>query len=158
MPLSFRAVRTEDIPLICTFPQSEDELYYMYPKASFPLSHSQLQEAIEQRADSTVIELDGQVVGFANFYHCEDGGRCSLGNVIVSPAARGKGVARYLVERMIEIALDKHQASEVTLSCFNQNVPGLLLYPQLGFVPFAIEERRNKQGERVALIHMRLQR
>ena len=43
----------------------------------------------------------------------------------------------------------------MTLSCFNSNVAGLLLYPKLGFVPFAIEERKNKEQERVALIHLR---
>ncbi len=47
---------------------------------------------------------------------------------------------------MLRIARDKHQAAQVTLSCFNDNVAGLLLYPKLGFVPFAIEERRNKQS------------
>jgi hypothetical protein len=34
-------------------------------------------------------------------------------------------------------------------------VPGLLFYPKLGFKPFAIEERLDKRGNRVALIHLR---
>ncbi|MNY74707.1 hypothetical protein D3C86_2138040 [compost metagenome] len=57
---------------------------------------------------------------------------------------------------MIDIARTRHQASEVTLSCFHSNVAGLLLYPKLGFVPFAIDERQDKQGRRLALIHLRL--
>jgi len=40
------------------------------------------------------------------------------------------------------------------LSCFNENTAGLLLYPKLGFVPFAIEERPAPHGGRSALIHM----
>lgn len=82
----------------------------------------------------------------------------SIGNVIVSAAARGRGVGHYLIKQMISLAFSKYQAAEVTVSCFNQNVAGLLLYPALGFQPYAIEERKDTQGNRVALIHMRLPR
>lgn len=156
--LTHRPVDEKDIQVICGFPQSEDELFFLYPKATFPLSPSQLRDAIEQRSDSTVVELDGEVVAFANFYRWETGGRCAIGNVVVSPVARGRGIGRYLTEQMVGLAFSKHQASEVTVSCFNQNVAGLLLYPKLGFQPYAIEERQDKIGNRVALIHMRLPR
>lgn len=158
MPLTHRPVDEKDIQVICSFPQSEDELFFLFPKAAFPLSPSQLQDSIAQRSDSTVVELGGKVVAFANFYRWEAGGNCSIGNVIVSPAARGSGVGSYLIAQMVGLAFSKHQASEVTVSCFNQNVAGLLLYPKLGFQPYAIEERQDKKGNRVALIHMRLPR
>lgn len=158
MTLIHRPVTEKDIQLICGFPQSEDELFFLFPKAAFPLAPSQLQDAIAQRSDATVVELGSEVVAFANFYRWEAGGCCSIGNVIVSPAARGRGVGHYLIEKMIGLAFSKHQAAEVTVSCFNQNVAGLLLYPKLGFQPYAIEERQDKKGNRVALIHMRLLR
>lgn len=158
MSLIHRPVTEKDIQLICGFPQSEDELFFLFPKATFPLATSQMQDAIAQRSDSTVIELGGKVVAFANFYRWETGGSCSIGNVIVSPAVRGSGVGTYLIEQMVGLAFSKHQAAEVTVSCFNQNVAGLLLYPKLGFQPYAIEERQDKKGNRVALIHMRLPR
>lgn len=156
MFLTHRSVAEKDIQLICDFPQSEDELFFLFPKAEFPLAPLQLQDAIAQRSDSTVVELDGEVVAFANFYRWEAGGCCSIGNVIVAPSARGRGVGRYLIEQMIDLAFSKHQAAEVTVSCFNQNVAGLLLYLKLGFRPYAVEERKDKKGNRVALIHMRL--
>lgn len=158
MSLTHRAVSEKDIQLICSFPQSEDELFFLFPKAEFPLAPSQLRDAIANRSDSTVVELGGEVVAFANFYRWETGGICSIGNVIVSPAIRGGGVGRYLIEQMTNLAFSKHLASEITVSCFNQNVAGLLLYPKLGFQPYAIEERKNKKGNTVALIHMRLPR
>ena len=158
MSLTHRPVAEKDIQVICGFPQSEDELFFLFPKAAFPLAASQMQDAIAQRSDSTVVELGGEIVAFANFYRWEVGGCCSIGNVIVSPAVRGRGVGRYLIEQMIGLAFSKHQAAEVTVSCFNQNVAGLLLYPLLGFQPYAVEERKNKKGDRVALIHMRLPR
>ena len=158
MPLTHRPVAEKDIQTICGFPQSEEELFFLFPKAEFPLTSSQLQETIAQRSDSTVVELDNEVVAFANFYRLEAGGRCSVGNVVVSPAARGRGVGRYLIGQMLALAFSKHQAAEVTVSCFNQNVAGLLFYPKLGFQPYAVEERKDKKGNRVALIHMRLPR
>ena len=62
MPLSHRPVTDQDLPTICTFAQNEDELFYCFPKAAFPLTPAQLQGAIAQRSDSTVVELDGVVV------------------------------------------------------------------------------------------------
>jgi len=158
MPLSHRPVAEKDIERICGFPQNEDELFFCFPLATFPLTGPQLHEAIARRADATVIELDGEVVAFANFYRWETGGCCVIGNLIVSPAARGQGTGRYLIERMIDLAFTKHQAAEVMVSCFNHNVAGLLLYPKLGFQPYAIEERKDKNGNQVALIHMRMPR
>lgn len=155
MQLSHRIVTDQDIPVICGFPQDEDELFFLFPKASFPLTPSQLQAAIDQRADSTVVELDHKVVAFANFYRWESGGCCAIGNVIVAPEARGYGVARSLIEHMSQLAFCKYQASEIAISCFNQNAAALLLYSKLGFQPCAVEERQDKRGKRVALIHMR---
>lgn len=43
----------------------------------------------------------------------------------------------------------------LTVSCFNANVTGLLLYPRLGFQPYSIEARQDRDGKPVALIHLR---
>ena len=155
MSFTFRTAEERDIPRVCSFAQTEQDLFFFFPAATWPLTHEQLRESIAKRSDSTVIERDGQVVGFANFYLWETQGTCTIGNVIVDPEARGTGVGAALILHMIEIARSRHQAAEVTLSCFNSNVAGLLLYPKLGFVPFAIEARKNKLDERVALIHLR---
>ncbi|ALU61364.1 GNAT family N-acetyltransferase [Pseudomonas syringae] len=151
-----RPLEEKDVPLICELPQNADELFYMFPGATYPLTASQLGQALETRYDSTVIEMDGEVVGFANFSQCKFRGRCSLGNVIIAPKARSRGVGRFMITTMMGIAFDKHEATEMVASCYNHNVPGLLFYPRMGFRPFHIEEKRDKRGERVALIHLRL--
>lgn len=156
MSVTFRTVQAQNIARICSFARTEEEQFFFFPAATWPLTEEQLQASVDKRSDSTVIELDGVVVGFANFYKWEQAGTCTIGNVIVDPAIRGKGIGARLIEQMIDIARTRHQASEVTLSCFNSNVAGLLLYPKLGFVPYAIEERQDKQGRRLALIHLRL--
>ena len=89
MSLTHRPVAEKDIQIICGFPQSADELFFLFPKATFPLTALQLQDAIAQRSDSTVVEIGGEIVAFANFYRWETGGCCSIGNVIVSPAICG---------------------------------------------------------------------
>ncbi|MFD2641903.1 GNAT family N-acetyltransferase [Pseudomonas japonica] len=155
MTLSFRPVQAADIPAICGFAQSADEAFFFFPKCTWPVTPEQLAAAIAQRSDSSVVVEGDEVLAFANFYQWEQGGVCSLGNVLVSPAARGRGVARFLVEQMIEVARQRHQAREMKVSCFNHNTAGLLLYPQLGFLPFGIEERQDHAGRRVALVQMR---
>ncbi|NSX09745.1 GNAT family N-acetyltransferase [Pseudomonas lini] len=154
MKLNHRPVKADDIKAICGFPQNAQELFFMFPKAHYPLTEAQLIAAITQRFDSTVVEIDGVVVGFANFYRVERNGVCCIGNVIVSPTARGKGVATYIVETMTRLAFERHEANEVQISCFNENTAGLLLYPRLGFMPYAIEERPSLGNGRSALIQM----
>ncbi|MBA1228314.1 GNAT family N-acetyltransferase [Pseudomonas viridiflava] len=153
-----RPLEEKDIPIICELPQNADELFYMFPRATYPLTPAQLADALETRYDSIVIEMDGEVVGYANFSRCDFRGRCALGNVIIAPKARSKGVGRYMISCMMDIAFDKHEATELIASCYNHNVPGLLFYPRMDFRPYAIEERRDKQGARVAVIHFRLPR
>ncbi|MGX9570979.1 GNAT family N-acetyltransferase [Pseudomonas viciae] len=154
MILRHRPVKADDIKTICSFPLNAQELFYMFPKAQYPLTEAQLSNAITQRFDSTVVETEGRVVGFANFYRAETGGICCIGNVIVAQEARGKGVATFLVETMTALAFDRYNATQVQISCFNENTAGLLLYPKLGFLPFAIEERISADNRRTALIHM----
>lgn len=154
--LSHRQVRPEDVARVCAFPQDAEELFFLFPRATYPLTPEQLRQAIDQRHDSTVVLVDDRVCGFANFYVREVSGTCAIGNVVVAPEARGRGVGRYVVETMIRKGLVEHRAGEVRISCFNGNVAGLLLYAKLGFVPFAVEPRADPRGARVALVHMRL--
>lgn len=153
--ISIRPIADPDIEQICLMPQSSEELYSFFPRSTYPLTPDQVKSAVAQRSDSHVVEDDGVLLGFANFYRWGPDATCAIGNVIVSPMARGQGIATLLMNHMITLAYNRYHASEVTVSCFNFNVAGLLLYPKLGFVPYGIEERRGPYGEPVALIHMR---
>ncbi|BAP79422.1 MAG: GNAT family N-acetyltransferase [Pseudomonadales bacterium] len=155
MTFTIRPVCHEDLPAICEWPQDEAELFYCFPKAPYPLTEDQLLEAIAQRAESSVVVQSGRPVAFANFYRWDQGGVCSIGNVIVAPSARRSGAAGFLVDHLCAVAFSKFAAAQVQISCFSLNTAGLLLYPKLGFVPFAIEERQSRAGERIALVHLR---
>jgi ribosomal protein S18 acetylase RimI-like enzyme len=58
---------------------------------------------------------------------------------------------------MVQLAFEKYRVPEVRISVFDSNVPALLLYGTLGFRPYDLEQRIDPEGNRVALIHMRLQ-
>lgn len=150
-----RPARLEDLPLICSFPQSPMELYFMFPKAVFPLTFEQLKRNFDDRSDCTVFCSDENVVAFANLYDIETGKLCFLGNVIIDPAYRGKGVSHYLLQAMAEIAVKKHDVQELHLTCFNTNTPALLLYHKTGFVPYALENRIDPFGKQLLAVHMK---
>ena len=116
--------------------------YFIFsPTATYPLSVGQLSTSITERVAPTVVENGGQVVAFADLYRVKHSDYCNIGNVIVAPEARGRGMARYLIAQMIKIARRKQGAKEVRISCFNHNTAGLLLYTGLGFHPYGLEER-----------------
>ena len=151
-----REVRNDDIPEICKLPKTREELFYCFPSAVYPLSEDTLRQSIETRSDSTVVEIEGRVVAFANFYRWKDG-LCSIGNVVVASDVRGAGVGRCLINHMVKLGFEKHHAKAVSVSCFNQNTAGLLFYPTLGFRPYDVEQRIDYNGNPVALIHLRRQ-
>lgn len=154
-PLAFRPVRDTDLPAICTFARSAEELYYLAPRASFPLTPEQLAASIAQRSDSSVVCQGDAVLGFANIYKREQGA-CWVGNVAVAPEARRQGVARFLMQQMAQLAAERHSARELRVSCFNPNTAGLLLYARLGYTPYALEERSDLQQQPIILVHLRL--
>lgn len=155
--LSYRIIQERDLAEICKLPQNADELFFMFPKAEYPLTVTQLKKTLTNRFDSTVILQDKMLVGFANFYEVEDNNYCSIGNVIVKADFRNQGIGIFLIKTMENIALQKYKVSEYRLSCFNTNTNGILLYSKLGYQPFDIEKRDNKYRESLALIKMRKQ-
>lgn len=156
MPLlSHRPAMDNDLPQVVAIPQDAEELFFCYPKGHWPFTVEQLTNAVAARQASTVVELDGRVVAFANFYASEPGHYCALGNVMVAASARGKGVAHYLIAQMEQIARERFAAQEMQVSCFNANSAGLLLYPKLGYEVYDVQERCDHRGQRVALLQFR---
>ncbi len=71
--------------------------------------------------------------------HCHKG---SLWGVYVRPAGRGTGMARRLIERVIEHARDRVEL--IQLSVVSNNEPARRLYENLGFAGYGIEQRALK--------------
>ncbi len=151
-----RPLEDRDLEGICTFPRSEEELFYMFPKARYPLTPEQLFDAAKNRHDPSVVLVNGVIAGYGNFIEVHEGEYCSIGNLIIKPSERGRGAASYLIRVFVDMAFQRYSAGYVRISCFNHNTAGLLLYHKLGFRPVDLEERKDPDGKRAALIHMHL--
>lgn len=151
---SYRPVQPEDLATVCGWVDDADTLFYLHPRAQFPLTVAQLAATLAERELGTLLLADGAPVGLANCYRQQPGEYACIGNVIVAPQARGRGAARALMAAMAEQAQARWQVKELRVSCFNGNVAGLLCYPALGFQPFAVEARQ-RDGQPVALVHFR---
>jgi ribosomal protein S18 acetylase RimI-like enzyme len=151
-----RPLGESDAEEICTFPRSRDELFYLFPNASYPLTPEQLLSAARSRPCPTVVLADQRIVAYGNFIQAVQDDFCSIGNVIANPLYRRRGAATYLIKHMADVALGEFRAGYVRISCFNHNSAGLLLYHKLGFKPVEMEVRRDPKGEPVVLIHMNL--
>ncbi|MCY1350472.1 Acetyltransferase (GNAT) family protein [compost metagenome] len=149
-----RPASAADLGEIVGFPQDADELFFCYPKASWPLTIGQLAATMAERRDSTVVLLHGRVAGFANFFQWQHGEYCALGNLMVAPWARRHGVAQHLIGVMEQLARQHFKARQMRVGCFNGNAAGLLLYTALGYRPQAIVERQDPRGGRVALVQL----
>lgn len=153
--LQHRDVRDGDLGAVCSLPKDEEELFFMFPKATPPLTMPQLAGAVASRSDSTVFLCDGEIAGFANFYAHKDGEFCSLGNVIVGPKFRRNGMGEYIIRTMEKLAVERHGAKEIRIPCCNTNTRGLFFYTRLGYVPFAIEEALAWDGRRHAFVYLK---
>ncbi|GIP58486.1 GNAT family N-acetyltransferase [Paenibacillus woosongensis] len=151
-----RSLEIRDLELICLFPQSEEELFYISPRFVFPLTPDQIMNLAKDRFEPTVIidkEKD-KVVAYANIYADEsEEDSFWLGNVIVSPEYRGKGASEYLINVMLEKAKNILKMETLKLACHNTNSRGLAFYSKYGFKPFDIKII-NLGSERFITIHM----
>lgn len=154
---SCRPAQSDDYAIVCGFPQSEDELFYMFPRADYPLTAAQLSENASTRWHPTVVVTDeGEVAGYANMYGFEEGKHAYLGNVIVSPRHRGLGAAAALIETMIDKARSGLNVPRLLLVCHHSNPRAILFYDKFGFKPFGLKRMTNRRNETIVGILMEL--
>lgn len=135
---------------------SREELFRVYPNGTYPFTESQVKVLAQRRRELTVAIDGDEVIGFANLYDDKQKAWIFIGNVIIKPHHRGKGLGKEIVTYMLEKAFNKYNLPEVRISVFSDNIPALLLYSDFGFLPYDIEERSGSDGNRTALIHMKI--
>lgn len=153
--LSFRPAQQSDLITIGAFATSADELFYVHPTAKFPLTAEQLLPNFQNRKGNTVVEVDGKVAGFANYISVIENDSATIGNVIINPALRGKGIGKALLMEMERKAAQEYGAQHTIIPCFNTNTYGLHFYHSLGYVPFKGEPRTDHKGETIFLIYLK---
>jgi len=154
----FREATENDFEGISKLVKSQEELFLIYPSGRYPFTVAQVRELYKTRKELTVAVDGNEIIGFANLYDYEPSQSAFIGNVVIDKSYRGRGLGKKMMSYMLKIAYEKHHLSEVRISVFSENTPALLLYSGFGFVPYEIEERKNSQGNRVALIHLKMGR
>ena len=158
MTFDHRPFQEADASTICTFPCSREELFYIMPKAAYPLTPSHLAAMAGQCHDPTVGLLDNQVAGYIGFVEVHAKKFCAIGNLVVHPEYRRKGIGAYLVGIMIHKAFDQYAVRFVRATCLSHNKPAYALYHHLGFRPADMAQRLGPDGDPVLVIHMHLPR
>lgn len=154
----FNEVTKDDFEGICSLITSKEELFLVYPKGKYPFTVKQVEEIYSTRKELTVVTEGEKIIGFANLYNYKPEESAFIGNVIIDKNHRGNGLGKRIVLYMLKIAFEKLNLPEVRISVFSENTTAVLLYSNIGFVPYSIEERTDSAGNRVALIHMKLER
>lgn len=158
MSVEFRPLHPDDHQAVCDLIPDAEELFLVYPKGKFPLTADQLENMLDRRQEPTVMLIDSKVVGFAAFYQLRKARSVFIGNVVVDLRQRGRGLGKKLVSYMRGLAFGKYGLPEVRISVYNSNTSALLLYANMGFKPYAIQSKRDPEGNRVALISLNLWR
>lgn len=149
-----RQANDADYPSIINMLSNRDELFLVFPRASHPFDQAQMQSLSQDREYLTVLTVENEVAGFANFYDINEDRFAFIGNVIVHRDFRGRGLSRRLLACMMDIGFNKLRVPELRVSVFSHNTPAVLLYNNIGFKPYAIEQRRDFDDNPVALLHM----
>jgi RimJ/RimL family protein N-acetyltransferase len=127
--------------------------------AAFEQESAQPLSSFAQRLSANTIFAglrDQAVLGVAGFMREPGLKRAHKGHLwgmYARPDARGTGLARQLVEAVLEYA--QEMVELVQLSVIVGNVPAQRLYASLGFAPFGLEERALKvDGKYLDEMHM----
>jgi ribosomal protein S18 acetylase RimI-like enzyme len=159
MSFMIRPLRADDAALYRDIRLEALQLHPEAFSAAFEQEKAQPLSWFEQRlAANTVFAgfRDQQVLGIAGFVSETGMKRAHKGHLwgmYVRPAARGTGLARQLVEAVLEYA--RSRVELVQLSVIAGNVPALRLYGSMGFVAYGLEERALKvDGRYFDEVHM----
>ncbi len=127
-----------------------------------PLPFEWWESRVSDHPDATQLVLgafvDRQLIGVAGL-HFEDRERtrhkASLFGMAVLPQFQGRGIARALVEAVLDQARSTPGTQVVQLTVTQPNTAAVGLYASCGFTPFGTEPFAVKVGGRfLSLIHM----
>ena len=138
--LKHRQFKNEDLKLICTFPKSEQEVFFISTNLTYPLAQKQFSDSIKSHKESTTFLFDDCPIGYADFYQYEGDDRLYIGNIMLDSSYRGRGYGKMIVKIMLE-KLKKHKQKEALLCVSSNNINSILLYRSMCFIPYEVEKR-----------------
>lgn len=79
-----------------------------------------------------------------------------LGHIIVSPEARGCGLGKLLVQKLLEQSITRHRATIISLIVFPENIDAIACYKSVGFRLLREESHRFGQGPLHRLLRLQM--
>jgi len=148
MNLQYKHTKLEDLNQIVSFAQNIEESFYLF-NLHHQLDLETLKTFYHKRIDNTTFFLNGEIIGFANFYRYKQDhiSIIYLGNVVVAPAHRTKGYSKMILEVMEHKAKTQHQAIHLRIAVFDENKIAKKLYKNSGFHLINMETRRDDHNK-----------
>lgn len=156
--LDYRRAIADDYDAISRLITTPQELFRVYPAGHFPFSREQVNQLALVRMELSVATVASKVVAFGNLYGYEPNRHIFIGNLIIDRVYRGNGIGQGMMRYLLKQVFYKYRLMEARISVFSDNIPALLLYTKLGFEPYRVEPRKNFEKQRVALLHMKMDR
>ena len=162
--IELRAFEPADAPKVVSWIDSAEALVMWSGNSGFtwPFEPGRLvafYASDPSRRAHLAIDGDGVPVGHFMLRSEPSGRSVRLGMVLVSPAARGHGYGRAMLEAALETAFADPAIDEVSLGVYARNTGATRLYERLGFRHGRVEpEATQVAGEWWASITMNAQR
>ncbi|NBB92153.1 MAG: GNAT family N-acetyltransferase [Gammaproteobacteria bacterium] len=135
------------------FSSEADVVQWGGPAVSFPLSDDQLRamvaegETVPPGRRCWMVEHRGDIIGHAQLGHDWHHGNAVLSRVAIAPAARGSGLSRPLVTRVVDQAFRSPQIYRVELNVYSWNLPAIRSYEGIGFVREGLRRASVRVGD-----------
>ena len=137
-PLSFRAARRADVPLILEMIRALAE--YEQLLSEVVATESVLEEWLFDKKKAEVLfpMLEGKEIGFALYFHNFSTflGRAGLylEDLYIQPEYRGRGYGRKVLQKLAQIAVERG-CGRLEWWCLDWNAPSIAFYKNLGAQP-----------------------
>lgn len=120
--------------LMSWFPDEDSVNIWGGPKFRYPFTGDTFREdcRIEIMTSYVLRNSDGVMAAFGQ--SCEREGRGHLARLVASPALRGQGAGRKLIQSIIGALEVAHDYDEYSLFVYRHNTPAYQCYLSLGFV------------------------
>lgn len=135
--MSFRLVcfETDLLQTLINWFNNEDELkLWAGPSIRFPYTISTFTEdiKIKQLASFALLNDQNDFVGFGQFYNRLD--HCHLGRLVIAPELRGQGVAKTLLELLMNEGKKQLKLDRYSLFVLEHNQNAIKAYKKSGFL------------------------
>ena len=148
MGIIHQSTQMQDLHRIITFPQNKQEVFHLFTITE-KLTLEILKSFNNKRFGATTFIINGEVIGYSNFYRYKSDSKdiIYLGNVILDANYRGCGYGKEMVNIMMNKAQYIFAAKELRLAVFYKNISAKELYKKEGFKLLRTEKRVNLNNE-----------